>query len=73
MSSEKNSYGDFFFSIKEASGYGWPEVGYVKVASKMDVIEVKFLAAKVRYSVESPSQKAEREEKNQEFCNHIFI
>ena len=67
LSSDKNSYGDFVFSIKEAIGYGWPEVGYVKVASKMDVIEVKFLAAKVRYSVESPSQKAEREEKNQEF------
>lgn len=66
LSSYKNSYGDKVYSIKEARGYGWPEVGYVKVASKMDVIEVKFLAANVRYSLESPSQKAEREEKNQE-------
>lgn len=63
--SNQNTYGDWVYSIQEAKGYGWPEVGYVKVASTMDIIEVKFLAAVARYSVESPYEKAERERQYQ--------
>jgi hypothetical protein len=63
--STKNVYGEWIYYTQESRGYGWPEVGYVKVASTMDIIEVKFLAAIARYSVESPYKKAERERENQ--------
>jgi hypothetical protein len=40
--STKNSYGDYFYSIQEARGYGWPEIGYVKIASNFEIVELKF-------------------------------
>lgn len=63
--SNKNVYGDWIYYTQESRGYGWPEVGYVKVASTMDIIEVKFLAAIAKFSVESPYKKAEREREEQ--------
>jgi hypothetical protein len=61
----KNSYGDFIFYIQERLGYGWPEVGYVKVASTLDIIEVKFMNSVVRYGVISSIQKAREEQEAQ--------
>ncbi|MBM3455103.1 MAG: hypothetical protein FJX80_08140 [Bacteroidetes bacterium] len=59
--SSKNYYGDLIFNIQEERGYGWPEVGYVKVASTMDIVEVKFKNSIVGYGVVSPYQKAKEE------------
>jgi hypothetical protein len=63
--STKNSYGDYFYSIQEARGYGWPEIGYVKIASNFEIVELKFMNSIVSYGLISPYEMA-RIEKEKE-------
>jgi hypothetical protein len=54
LRSIQNSYGDYFYGIKEAQGYGWPEIGHVKIASNFEIVELKIMNSIVKYSLISP-------------------
>jgi len=62
--STRNAYGDFVYIIQEARGYGWPEIGYVKIASNFEIVELKFMNSIVKYRLISTIEKAriDREE-----------
>lgn len=52
---KKNIYGDFYYPIQES--FYTPEIGYVKVGSKMNIVELKFMNSVVQYSIISPQTK----------------
>jgi hypothetical protein len=64
--SKSNLYGDFIYYIKEAAGYGWPEIGYVKIASTLDVVELKFMNSIVQYEIISSYEKEIRDKEVKE-------
>jgi hypothetical protein len=61
----QNSYGDFFYPIQEVRGFGWPEIGYVKIASNFELVELEFMNSVVRYSLISPKEMAQIERTQQ--------
>ncbi len=65
MRNTKNSYGDYIYYIQEARGYGWPEIGYVKIASNLELVELSFMNSIVRYGLISPKAMAQKEKNEQ--------
>jgi len=63
--STRNAYGDFVYIIQEARGYGWPEIGYVKIASNFEIVELKFMNSIVKYRLISTIEKARMEREEQ--------
>jgi len=57
----KNYYGDFYYAIQEARGYGWPEIGYVKIGASMNVVEIKFMNTTAKFSIISPEVRKKRQ------------
>ena len=57
----KNHYGDFYYAIQEARGYGWPEIGYVKIGASMNVVEIKFMNTTAKFSIISPEVRKKRQ------------
>ena len=65
MRNTKNSYGDHIYYIQEARGYGWPEIGYVKITSNLELVELSFMNSIVRYGLISPKAMAQKEKNEQ--------
>lgn len=57
-----NYYGDFYYAIQEAPGYGWPEIGYIKIGAKMNVVEIKFMNTTAKFSIISPEVRKKRQQ-----------
>lgn len=58
----KNRYGDFYYPIQEAQGFGWPEIGYVKISADFKSVKLKFMNSEVFYSLLSPYEMSKKEE-----------
>lgn len=58
----KNYYGDFYYAIQEAQGFGWPEIGYIKIGAALNVVEIKFMNTTAKFSIISPEVRKKRQQ-----------